>query len=237
MIQISQAQLDVFMARAEVDFLCKLGSQLRDRSPALFKGLSDGGMLDVCRAITERARGYGLTWESTLAGFAYLMADLSPNWDSDDKIHAQLSLQRVAADRVFGRLPGAMPPEAWTRAQTLASGAGWFLPVPLPWGATRARVSQALPAALRQAGPLSPNDAEHATDAGAHHARAAGVEGEDGIFLAAVAAARCGEAAMPSVLDAAGWPRSGAGTPVDAGSGQRAAGLRGWLREVAKLWV
>ena len=119
----------------------------------------------------------------------------------------------------------------------MRSGAGWFLPLALPWTQRRERVAGALPAALEPVHPVDPMVALELADTGLDLAFKAGLEGEDAAFLVAVGVAVAGEARLRAVLlDDAGpsRPRMPSG---DAENTRRIAVIRAWVRRATGLWV
>lgn len=158
--------MQVFQAGAEEAFLSRLVRDMRGRAPPALAGLDDAGLARVVRAGVARARAYGLTWESTLAGFVYVMGDVSPNWDGQPELHAALLRQQGAADAMFAGLFDSTPDASWDEAAAMRSGAGWFLSVPLPWARLRERVAGAVQAVLGPARPRASEFALGLADAG-----------------------------------------------------------------------
>lgn len=237
LLHITPAQMQVFQAQADEAFLGRVAQQQRDHAPPSIVGLDDAGLMRVVRAGVARAKAYGMTWESTLAGFVNIMGDVSPNWDGQPDLHASLLRRRGVADTSFDDLFRDTTEPEWQEAAAMHSGAGWFLPLALPWTQRRERVAGALPAALEPVRPVDPLTALALADSGLGFAFKAGLEGEDAAFLLAAGLAVTGEAKLRAMLLEEAGPSAQGALPGDAGNARRVAVVRAWVRRATGLWV
>lgn len=230
LIQITPAQMRMFEAGAEEAFQRRLAQQVRDDAAPSLEDLDQPGLARVVRAGVARARGYGLTWQSTLAGFVDVMTDVSPDWDGQPELHAALLRRRAAANESFIGLFRDTTDEAWEQAAAMRSGVGWFLPVALPWTHPRERVAAALPAALEAVRPIDPGTALGLADAGQQLAFESKRDSEDATFLLAVGYAVAGETKVRRLLSV-----MNSGPTV--GNPAWLNVLRSWVRHNTGLWV
>lgn len=117
MLKIRRQQLDAFTPIADAAFERRLMSYLRENHPDVVVQLPTGHVL--LRQIPEetlsklvhngiaRARGYGMSWESTLSAFVVLMFVAAPNFDE------HLHVQRILRDESI--VPNARIEQLWKR--------------------------------------------------------------------------------------------------------------------------
>lgn len=90
MITVRQAQMNALQSAADEDFLRRCAEQLRERYPALTNELTNELLGKMVKQGIARARGHGLTWESSLFQFLELMLAIAPGFDDVPAIHARL---------------------------------------------------------------------------------------------------------------------------------------------------
>lgn len=108
MIVIRPQQIAVFQAAAEAAFERRVVAYLRERHADVSVQLPAGAfavkeipqedLRGMVRGGLERARGYGITWQSTLIGFVVLMFMTAPNFDRHPLVRFILKDESVPAD-------------------------------------------------------------------------------------------------------------------------------------------
>ncbi|MGH9760485.1 MAG: hypothetical protein ACREDR_37500, partial [Blastocatellia bacterium] len=104
-LKIRPEQVDAFQEVADAAFVRRVVEHLRERHPSAIVRISSGTVKveqiqdDVIRKMVEsgvaRARGYGMTWESSIASFVVLMFLTAPNFDKHPLIERVLKDEQV----------------------------------------------------------------------------------------------------------------------------------------------
>jgi hypothetical protein len=85
----------------------RIARYLQLRYAALWADIEDEIIVAIIRKAIEKARSYGLTWESALVRYADLMCTFAPNFDQQESINARLTdptlLPEARLDAVYDR--------------------------------------------------------------------------------------------------------------------------------------
>lgn len=125
MLVIRAAQLEVFDRLASDRFAERLVRHARAEYPAV-SSLSDAALRARVDAALERARGYGLTWEYTLAEFVGRDLTVSPEFDRHPDL--VVALREVAAspspDQSFMEIGLKVPAHVWNAPEAADAATG-----------------------------------------------------------------------------------------------------------------
>jgi hypothetical protein len=127
-------QMAVFAEEANQRFERHLADHLRERHGNLpvhtststmpLKSIEDSDLLALVRECIDKARGWGLTWESSIAAFAVLMFLNGPDFDQQPAIRAELENRAVPADSLPDHVASAVPETVWQQVRADYHG-GW----------------------------------------------------------------------------------------------------------------
>lgn len=108
MLKIGQSQFDAFSDVADGAFAGRIAAHLRQNHPDVtvklrsrvssIRDLSDTALEELILKGISRSRGYGLTYENSIAAFVVLMFVIAPNFDSGSKIKRILNDSSIPAD-------------------------------------------------------------------------------------------------------------------------------------------
>lgn len=135
MLSIRQEQLEAFQPVADRVFVENLIEALKEQYPGIIVRLSIGtfGIEQlpddtlhkmVLNGIT-RARGYGMSWESSLSGFVILMFVMAPNFDEHPLIKRVLKNDSVAPDSRIEQLWEHTSDENWEAVEQNYDANAW----------------------------------------------------------------------------------------------------------------
>ena len=123
MLKIRPEQIRAFQPVADAEFVERLAVHVRaehaDAPVFLPEGETTVGLLtderlhEMVRRGVERARSYGITWESTLGAFVTIMFVAAPNFDEHPLIRRVLSDEKVDANARVERLWELTTEENW----------------------------------------------------------------------------------------------------------------------------
>ncbi len=135
-MKIRREQMSTLNAVGRENFELRLTEHVRTRYPAILIGIP-GGQIPVSQLSTDcllgmvrcgisRAKKYGLTWQSSIAGFTSLMFAIGPDFDEHPAIRRELldeavpanskvdNLSRVVAEPIWNEAKLGQRPLAWT---------------------------------------------------------------------------------------------------------------------------
>lgn len=113
MLTIRSSQMRKFQEEAEVQFQERLVAHVRIQHPEETAPLTGGELSQRVRDRIERARRYGLTWESTIASFVALTFAIGPRFDEHPAIRAALLDSSLSPNARIDALMRRTPPEVW----------------------------------------------------------------------------------------------------------------------------
>ena len=132
--------MDPFEQQADAVFIDKLTSYLLDEQAddivelpcysCLLEEVPDDALLEMIRNGIERARGHGLTWETSMGDFVSLMFSVAPNFDEHPLIRRVLEDGRMPVDERVDVLFEIISEETWARAIEDYDPAAWGVELP-----------------------------------------------------------------------------------------------------------
>jgi predicted NAD-dependent protein-ADP-ribosyltransferase YbiA (DUF1768 family) len=135
MLMIRPEQFEVFQPVAEAAFVRRVTEHLREHHAEavvqlpneviLVKQLSDERLRGLVEGAIERARGYGMDWESSVTAFVVLMFVAAPNFDKHPLIHRVLKDETAAANSRVDRLWERTSEENWEAVRKNYDAAAW----------------------------------------------------------------------------------------------------------------
>lgn len=135
MLTIRPEQLEAFRPAADAAFLQQVVDYVRDEHDDQAVQLTSGAFTvaqlpdDVLRELVrcgfERARAYGMTWESSITTFVILMFVVAPNFDEHPVIRHILRDGRVPPDSRLDELWERTSDENWEAAARKYSPSAW----------------------------------------------------------------------------------------------------------------
>jgi hypothetical protein len=135
LLTITNQQLAAFDDVAASLLIRKLATTLRERHGECIVRLPDAvravGQFDddtireLVRKALARARGHGLTSESSLASFVILMFETAPNFDEHPLLKKTLGAADVAPDERIKQLLEETTDQNWDAARELYDPAAW----------------------------------------------------------------------------------------------------------------
>ena len=135
MLTIRREQLEAFRPVTEAEFTGRIADHLRSKhsrsvlrlrkSPTLLERLSDELLREMVRNGIERARSYGLSWESSISGFVVLMFTVAPNFDQHPIVQRVLTASEVAPDERMKLILSEMKSSNWQEAKDRYDSSAW----------------------------------------------------------------------------------------------------------------
>ncbi|HYO64313.1 MAG TPA: hypothetical protein VER08_11830 [Pyrinomonadaceae bacterium] len=132
--------MDAFQPVAEANFERRVMDYLRENHPEAVVETPSGGFalteLDeetlrrMVRAGLRAARGYGLTWESSLTSFVVVMFLVAPNFHAHPLVRRVLTDEEVEPDRRVEHLWEQTTEENWEAVQENYDAGAWGLSAP-----------------------------------------------------------------------------------------------------------
>lgn len=127
LLRLSAEQVAALDANAVRRFEAGLAAQLQEDYPDTWGQLAEPVRLMMVGGALDKARGYGLTWESSLTGFLHLMASVNPRFDTHPVIQAALTRDILPPDERMMRLLEWDAPDVWAQARTMGHPLDWPL--------------------------------------------------------------------------------------------------------------
>lgn len=100
------------------DFVCEHFPETRS--------LPDKLLFEMVRAGEDRARGHGLTWESSITAFVALMFEFSPNFDEHPRVAALLRDPLVDVNQRVRNLTRVVTHEVWREVRQMEDADAWM---------------------------------------------------------------------------------------------------------------
>jgi len=137
MLKIRSEQIEAFQPVSDQQFARRVVDQLRSKHPEIIVRLLPGPtlvnripedrLLIMVEQGIERARSYGLTWESSITGFVVLMFRVAPNFDQQPAINRVLTDQQFAGDARIQKLVELTNTTDWWQAKERYDPGAWQL--------------------------------------------------------------------------------------------------------------
>jgi hypothetical protein len=134
---IRKQQMEAFQPVAEAAFVRKVADYLREthaevkvRLPGgdlTVRQIPDETLLEMAQNGIARARGYGITWKSTLKAFVVLMFVAAPNFDEHPLVSRVLQNDEFAPDSRIDRLWERISEHNWDAVKQNYDPAAWRL--------------------------------------------------------------------------------------------------------------
>lgn len=135
MLIIRPEQFAAFKAVAETAFVTRLAERVREKHADVVIELPNGSSAvkqlpdDVLQAMVEqgiaRARGYGMSWESTLTAFVAIMFVAAPNFDEHPLIQRVLKDESAPPDSRIDQLWDRTSDQNWEAVERNYDPSAW----------------------------------------------------------------------------------------------------------------
>lgn len=126
MLKVDKRQLQMLDDALESAYARELARYMRAEHEAAVAGLSDEELLRRVTIGIAKARGYGITWDSSITGFVAIMFEVAPTFDEQPAIQKVLTDRSVPPDVRVDALWKRTTEEDWVEAERLAEGAERF---------------------------------------------------------------------------------------------------------------
>ena len=126
MLRIREEQLRQFEPQADAALVARIVEHLHEEHADVTDTLPDDVLREMVEAGMARARGHGLTWESSLAAFVALMFEIAPNFDEHPRVRHYLDSSTVPPDERLNRLAASLSDEDWEAIERDYDAAAWF---------------------------------------------------------------------------------------------------------------
>lgn len=115
-MQIRSQQMEVMLNDAERKFVLSTVAHMREHHAAQVSRFPEKELQTRVEAGIKRARGYGLTWESSITGFVALTFVIGPDFDKQPRIQSVLTDRSIPADERVEELRFRVGPRDWAQA-------------------------------------------------------------------------------------------------------------------------
>lgn len=135
-LTVRKEQLDVMEAYSQENFVRRIAARLVSGFSESAVKLPDGTehrvadipedrLLELIRSGVAKARSYGMTFESAIAGFVILMFDVSPNFDGHRLCQVLLTDEETAPNKRIEELVSVLSDEKWESIRKDYDPAAW----------------------------------------------------------------------------------------------------------------
>jgi hypothetical protein len=135
MLTIRPEQFEAFNAVAEAAFIRRVAGHIRAKHSDVIvelpdatlpvKQITDELLLEIVRRGIERARSYGMRWESSLTAFVVLMFVTAPNFDDHPLLQRVLKDESLAADSRIDQLWERTTDQNWEAVERSYDPEAW----------------------------------------------------------------------------------------------------------------
>ncbi|MEW6210761.1 MAG: hypothetical protein AB1631_20520 [Acidobacteriota bacterium] len=135
MLIIKPEQMDAFKATADAAFVRRVASYLREKHGEVIvelpnatmavKQIPEDMLCEMARKGVERAREYGMTWESSLTAFVVLMFVTAPNFDDHPLIQRAMRDESIPPDLRIDQLWERTTDQNWEAVERGYDPQGW----------------------------------------------------------------------------------------------------------------
>lgn len=133
---IRSEQMSAIQQSAEEKFVRRIAAHLLEKYPTAIVALPDEKstvaelpaetLHSLVRSSVERARGYGLTQESSIAAFSAVMFEVAPNFDRHNMSKMLLSDESFEPDARLNELLEVLTEKNWEAIQKTYDPEAWF---------------------------------------------------------------------------------------------------------------
>ncbi len=137
MLKIRPEQMRVFQSVADASFLRRVAQHLREsyaESPVQLPGgattvarLPEAILLEMVSHGVARARGYGMSYESSLAVFVVIMFTAAPNFDEHPLIRRILADRSIPPDARLDQALERISEQNWEAVKQNYAASAWNL--------------------------------------------------------------------------------------------------------------
>lgn len=137
MLSIRPEQLKVFQQQADEAFVSRVVKYFKEEHPDIAVHLPgrtyvvdqtpEETLHEIVRNGIAHARGYGMSWESSLSAFVGLMLVVAPNFDEHPLIQRVLKNREVESDLRIEQLWEQTSEETWEAAKQNYDANAWHL--------------------------------------------------------------------------------------------------------------
>jgi len=127
MLKIRPEQFEVFQEQAERKFIQQLQLSLAEKYPHLLPCFPDAIQNEIVINMINRAKSWGITWQSSLVIFAELMIAIAPNFDEQTEIRDALKSDTKQINQIMKTITDHVPETVWAKAEASADDLPLFL--------------------------------------------------------------------------------------------------------------
>ncbi len=131
MLKLGKDQMGELDRAIDAAFARDIMRYIRAEYEGLVGSLPEAELLRRVKIGIARAKGYGMTWESTIRAFVALMFEIAPTFDEQKQIRLVLTDETLPADNRIDALWDATRDEDWDEAEQLQERAEAFWSRPL----------------------------------------------------------------------------------------------------------
>jgi hypothetical protein len=135
MLKIRPEQMDSFAETAQAAFVRRVAVYLREKHSEVIVELPDATLAvkqipedmlcEMARRGVERAREYGMAWESSITAFVVLMFVAAPNFDDHPLIQRTLKDESIPPDSRIDQLWERTTDQNWEAVERGYDPQGW----------------------------------------------------------------------------------------------------------------
>lgn len=137
MIQLTRKHNEAFQAKADADFVREVIQYLRENHADTVVKLPSGDFIvadlpdetikKMVNGGIEKARGYRMTWESTLAAFVTLMFVTAPNFDTNAEVEKVLRNDAIFSEERIKSLWSMTNEQTWNTVIEAYKMSDWMV--------------------------------------------------------------------------------------------------------------
>jgi len=127
MLKLRPEQFEVFQEQAERKFVQQLQHSLAEKYPHLLPCFPDAIQNQIVINMINRAKSWGISWQSSLVIFAELMIAIAPNFDEQTEIRDALKSDTKQINQIMKTITDHVPETVWAKAEASADDLPLFL--------------------------------------------------------------------------------------------------------------
>jgi len=127
MLKINPRQFAVFQGQAERQFVRQVQHALAEKYPHVLPRFPEPIQERIVINMFDRAKRWGIDWQSSLAIFAELMLAIAPNFDEQPEIKEALESDTEQANQIIRTITRRVPDVVWSQAEATTDDLPLFL--------------------------------------------------------------------------------------------------------------